>query len=604
MIPTIFFIGEVSSGKSSLINAIAGEYITCVSLQRETFYPTKFEFKKEELINTNFDLKTEHENNIKQRQKNVPDEYKTEIPIINIKVADDCDVMNIIDFPGLNDGQDSQDKYMNYIKDNIHHADMICFITDAATAFVKKSELDTFNKIKTFVKNEWDNNRHYIELCIVVNKYDNNPKNDDEDLKDIYERIPKNNKTFRICSHKLLCHRLLQYNKSLNVPEFMINETKKILKNAESRTKFSKKILFKIHELPKIDSLLKGDWDNLLTEIRSIIKINNRNATILLEEIYTNLLNDIKNSYLHNNHSNIKINDASRPSFSSDGIFYKTIIDKKNTLTMFFNRACRYKMNMTHQYEKIINAHIEIIDKYKSNSVPQRLIYLEYLFVTLQHDSLFVYLVPFLVKNRNFIATETLLYLVHHIMISFGKISNKYIEQLHIFLLRKKEVHNSSIPFSTTNKELVFADTGSNRMEISYIDNHNRKHDSWYINNLINASTTDNKIKYFAYLSTKQYIVIKQLINDNMLRINYFDVLESYTEPNFLKRLEIECNYQTDINKHIESNLFAEKFSSHQIYLEYSSFIEDTKEICHDIEQTENSSEEDGSEIESDDDIK
>jgi GTPase SAR1 family protein len=41
---SIFVFGEVSSGKSSFINSIAGGYVCNASLQRETFQPTIFYF--------------------------------------------------------------------------------------------------------------------------------------------------------------------------------------------------------------------------------------------------------------------------------------------------------------------------------------------------------------------------------------------------------------------------------------------------------------------------------------------------------------------------------------------------------------------------------
>ena len=41
---TIALIGEINSGKSSLLNALAAGFVSCVSLQRETFEPLAYRF--------------------------------------------------------------------------------------------------------------------------------------------------------------------------------------------------------------------------------------------------------------------------------------------------------------------------------------------------------------------------------------------------------------------------------------------------------------------------------------------------------------------------------------------------------------------------------
>jgi GTPase SAR1 family protein len=42
-VPTIFLVGEVSSGKSSFLNSLVGGYVANASLQRETLRPNWYQ---------------------------------------------------------------------------------------------------------------------------------------------------------------------------------------------------------------------------------------------------------------------------------------------------------------------------------------------------------------------------------------------------------------------------------------------------------------------------------------------------------------------------------------------------------------------------------
>jgi septin family protein len=43
---TFFLVGEVSTGKSSFLNALGGGILSCASIQRETFSPEYYQFTK------------------------------------------------------------------------------------------------------------------------------------------------------------------------------------------------------------------------------------------------------------------------------------------------------------------------------------------------------------------------------------------------------------------------------------------------------------------------------------------------------------------------------------------------------------------------------
>lgn len=591
MIPTIFFIGEVSSGKSSLVNALACKYVTCVSLQRETFHPTKFCFrKKSDCQETVINLETIHKNNVNCRENKAPNNIK-QMNIVNILKTDDLGEMDIVDFPGLNDGQDTQDKYLQCISDNLNKANMVCFVTDASTAFVKKSEYETFNKVKRMIEMEWEVNRNYIELCVVINKYDNNPeKDDDEDLKDIYKRILVNNPVYRISSHKLLCHRLLQNKKSLCVPKFMVNETKKILKDAEiHKNNFGDMLIFDKSWFVDNDLLKKGDWDNLLFSFDTIVGRTNLNAGKLLNQIYADLMNDIKKLYMDTQFTAQFIEyilfeymkSNSSPEANKCIMYHGKIIDIKNRLKIFFEKAIEYDMNMSAICELFIGLHAQVLNESKKNPkiYKSRLIFLEYVFVKMNLLGLCKILIPFLTNNINLIEDVTLLHIINHILINLNANTLKYfgieveyqINYILVHFLKQNIMHHkNTISFANSNKVAFFLGDVLFPIQLPSIEN-KTKYDIWLINNIIHSQIPNKTIKYMVLLSTKKYNTIRQLIKDDMLDIDICYDFEQYVEPDFLKRLEIECNCRRDMH-FIGADLFLDKFPSHSVYLEYMSF--------------------------------
>lgn len=160
---TIGLIGEVSSGKSSLINAIAGGFISNVSLQRETFHPEWFKFsnsgseKNIKIIAKELDKK--HKENQSKRliisELKNSDIYELQRTCNKNKQLPNRiqipDKFNIIDFPGINDAEDKEDLFLGAIKQHIKKIDLLIYITSADKAFVSKSEIDGFNKIQEII---------------------------------------------------------------------------------------------------------------------------------------------------------------------------------------------------------------------------------------------------------------------------------------------------------------------------------------------------------------------------------------------------------------------------------------------------------------------
>lgn len=234
---TVFLCGEVSSGKSSLLNAIAGGFISSVSLQRETFNPQVFHFSQKGLeknlvniTNSLSEISAENKNHRDNSNCGIMHEIidNADILPINFKL----DNLDIIDFPGINDSHDTDGKYLSLIEKHIHLADIILYVTESKSAMTRTSEIDLFKKIQSFIKSE-DEKCHYIKLVIAVNKFDNQTN---ADINEIFDRISSKIGVdpldiYKISSHKLLIDSLIHCKKNLIVPPFMRKEVQEILQN-------------------------------------------------------------------------------------------------------------------------------------------------------------------------------------------------------------------------------------------------------------------------------------------------------------------------------------------------------------------------------------
>lgn len=252
--PTIFLVGEVSSGKSSFLNALVGGYVANASLQRETLRPNYYEFfsdagsallnKKKGADYAVQKIACSLENNHKQNENDranlnkLNDEDISNLNIIcegndKLPLGFGLGEFNIIDFPGINDAEDKDDKFIKVIEHHIIKADLLIYVTDANSAFQRESEVKSFGKLKAMVQKELDDG-HYVDIIVVVNKFDDLGC---PDLTDIYKRLPKHtglpqDKILRFSSHKMLITNMKQNKKTLYVPDFSRRELRRILKTA------------------------------------------------------------------------------------------------------------------------------------------------------------------------------------------------------------------------------------------------------------------------------------------------------------------------------------------------------------------------------------
>ena len=245
----IFLVGEVSTGKSSLLNAIAGGFISNASKQRETIHPEIYSFvsnKKMKAYPSFKKIASQLEKKHIDNKKIIPtkelfDNIKTQKMItdsesepIEFKSRFDMGNFMIVDFPGLNNSTDAGEVFFKLIEHNIADCDCLVYVTKSESAFINQSEFNTFTRLKNLRDARKKDNGQYIKLCIVVNKFDDEY---DSDLIEIAENINKkindnNIPIFRISSHKLLITNIIKHKTNVPIPKFIKPDIQKIFQNA------------------------------------------------------------------------------------------------------------------------------------------------------------------------------------------------------------------------------------------------------------------------------------------------------------------------------------------------------------------------------------
>jgi GTPase SAR1 family protein len=248
--PVVLLAGESNSGKSSFLNAFAGNYISNSSIQRETLQPSLYNFSNNGTLATvvavQGKLEAIHADNQSARllpEKLADEQFigKTQImtegdekwrmlPLARSHLLADLD---IVDLPGINEAGDKVGCFFKALESWIPKADTIIYIADAARGFQYESDVANFKRVQSLVTAENDRG-HYLELIVVMNKYDSA---DDRDLGEIFSRIPAlinlpRENLFRCSSHKMIINTVLQGKSEFMVPKFARDEIKRILKSA------------------------------------------------------------------------------------------------------------------------------------------------------------------------------------------------------------------------------------------------------------------------------------------------------------------------------------------------------------------------------------
>jgi GTPase Era involved in 16S rRNA processing len=164
----IALCGQVSSGKSTAINAILGKYLSETSMKRTTKKVYTFVHSNNK---NDYSKNIKHDiielNNNGENNK----EFIVHIPFTNKKSL----LCAIKDYPGFNDGKEDIAGMENLFYNDLPEIDYILYILDATCPLIHKSEKELITNIFGKIKNNQINNK-YTRIAFIFNKVD-----DDED---------------------------------------------------------------------------------------------------------------------------------------------------------------------------------------------------------------------------------------------------------------------------------------------------------------------------------------------------------------------------------------------------------------------------------------
>lgn len=204
------FVGGVSTGKSTILNAIFCEELTQCKIKRTTMVPTIYvendndaeNLTSPDLIFTTISDKNreiiEKTESGKKLDKSEYKELAFNVGKLDINIMNGTYV-NVYDIPGLNDAR-TKDVYYSYLDENFTKFNLVVLLVDIHSGLNTSDEIDIVNFITTHTKYELDNNKKEIYTLVVVNKADDmqlDEEGDEESLKltgelsEMFEQVEK-----------------------------------------------------------------------------------------------------------------------------------------------------------------------------------------------------------------------------------------------------------------------------------------------------------------------------------------------------------------------------------------------------------------------------
>jgi small GTP-binding protein len=203
----IAFIGEVSTGKSTLLNAIFSNKneLSQTSIKRTTMLPTVFVENNnnsifdgksiyEEIKKTNIEIIKETESGIALQTCN---ELVFNVGKLDINILDDY-LVNVYDIPGLNDAR-TKNTYYQYLRDSFNKFNIVIFLVDIHSGLNTSDEIDILRLITHNTLNHKQNGKNIYTLVIVNKADDMQIKVDektgketlyiDDELNEMYEQV-------------------------------------------------------------------------------------------------------------------------------------------------------------------------------------------------------------------------------------------------------------------------------------------------------------------------------------------------------------------------------------------------------------------------------
>jgi GTPase SAR1 family protein len=211
--------GEVSVGKTTILNSILGHYLGQIRMKRTTYLPFCFEhepyYDNSQLNDIKGDIEKKNEN--KDEDTMV---YPVRFNWINVN-----NVVNfsVTDFPGFNDGKEENNKMENILFDNLHKLDYIIYIIDSTKCLNSKSERELLEKLFNKIYESISFNHKFHDVIILFNKYDEEDEEIDEMIEEatlfmqekwqsIFRDLDMHLLMFKISGRKMMVREILKNN--------------------------------------------------------------------------------------------------------------------------------------------------------------------------------------------------------------------------------------------------------------------------------------------------------------------------------------------------------------------------------------------------------
>ena len=568
---TIALIGEVSSSKSSFLNNLAGGFVSSVSLQRETFQPRLYELNKKNhrgyLTRAMSQLSHIHTENMAKRDTLSPNiENELKYMPYSLPILHDIDNINVIDFPGFNDSEDQNNIFLKALqnKSTLKLIDMIIYITDSNRAFVNASEVKLFSDIKNIVIEE-EQKCHYIDLIVLVNKYDNIQ---DEDLQQIYDRIQQkivisNRKIFRVSNHKMTIHALKRNNHPLYIPDFLaISEIKKIVQNANctvakyiQSTPDSHYTILTSHDMQfgdLADNLvagqmpkLIGDWDDLIGYLKDFPVAHTKDILNMMEHKMNCWVQECEP--LNAEYKKFSIHESLECQLLETRIQYKKFSINESLECQLLETMIHYH-RILHKYDPshtIFNKYIMILIESVLNTDQKiRPIILENIFQYRTNSVLREKIIT-AVKKSDIIATETLI-IIFDLMVHSKH--NLNIHLTDIFWINK--IFTQPVTYAPTFK--FYSRSGQRWVRGYKTHNVVINHPSWFITSLINNNAIPKNFQQQILLTVLPIDTLKMLLSQNMIDENILSTID----PDLPIKFRYLVQINPDNRKILEDHLF------------------------------------------------
>jgi predicted GTPase len=210
----ICFVGGVSTGKSTILNAIFCEQLTQCKIKRTTMVPTVYiennntwnPFDKDQQTEAIFKKISEKNQEIIELTENGHKLKKEDYSELAFNVGKlDINILpesfvNVYDIPGLNDAR-TKDVYYEYLDENFYKFNLVIFLVDIHSGLNTSDEMEIVNFIANRTKDQLENNKRKIYTLIVVNKADDMRLDEDSnetdkleltgELSEMYDQVEK-----------------------------------------------------------------------------------------------------------------------------------------------------------------------------------------------------------------------------------------------------------------------------------------------------------------------------------------------------------------------------------------------------------------------------